>query len=172
MSFTRIAALIVSLDCSAQVLTVGREAQGHMSELSPGQKAVLVPALQDATGEHAPDILRSFTANMVPLSAKDAPAIIAISVEVGCGVNPNCEFLVFRQDGNKDVLILNDVAGGWDFNSSRHHGCRELVLTNYQGIHTVKSVWQFDGNRYCMTSQTDGATDPTQTRRAVNRCGK
>src|SRR5580658_458900 len=172
LSCTRIAALIISLGCSAQVFTVGRAGPGHMSELSPAQKAVLKTALQDATGEHTPDILRSFTVYAVPLSNKDAPAIIAISVDVGCGVNPNCEFLVFRQDKNKDILILNDVAGDWDFNSMRHHGYRDLVLTNYQGVHTVLSVWQFDGHRYCMTSQTDRSTDGTQTQRPVNGCGR
>jgi hypothetical protein len=171
LAFIRIAALIVPLGCSAQVYTVGRTGHGHMSELSPAQKAILTPALRDATGERTPDILRSFTVYAVPLSDQGAPAIIAISVDVGCGVNPNCEFLVFRQDGNKDILILNDVAGDWDFKSTRHHGYRDLVLTNYQGVHTVLSVWQFDGHRYCMTSQTDRSTDGTQTQRPVNGCG-
>jgi hypothetical protein len=170
LSFTRIAALIFSLGCSAQVFTVDRAGHGQMSELSSAQKAVLAPALQDATGEHTPDILRSFTVYAVPLSNKDAPAIVAISVEVGCGVNPNCEFLLFRQDGNKDTLILSDVAGDWDFNSTRHHGYRDLVLTNYQGVHTVLSVWQFDGHRYCMSSQTDRSSDGSQAQLPVSRC--
>jgi hypothetical protein len=171
-SFTRIAVLIISLGCSAQVFTVGRAGRGHMSELSPAQRAVLAPALQDATGEHAPDILQSFTVYAVPLSDKDAPSIVAISVDVGCGVNPNCEFLVFRQDGNKDILILNDVAGNWDFNSTRHHGYRDLALTNYQGVHTVLSIWQFNGHRYCMSSQSDRSSDGIQKQLPVNRCGK
>jgi hypothetical protein len=171
LSFTRIAALIFSLGCSAQVFTVGRAGHGRMSELSSAQKAVLAPALQDATGEHTPDILRSFTVYAVPLSNKDAPAIVAVSVDLGRGVHPNCEFLVFRQDGNKDILILSDVAGDWDFNSTRHHGYRDLVLTNYQGVHTVLSVWQFDGHRYCMRSQTDRSTDGTRAQLPVNRCG-
>ncbi|MGB6745003.1 MAG: hypothetical protein WBE38_15250 [Terracidiphilus sp.] len=170
LSFTRIAVLVVSLSCSAQVFTVGRAGHGHMSELSPEQKAILAPALQDVTGEHAPNILRSFTVYTVPLSRTDAPAIIAISVYVGCGVNPNCEFLVFRQDGDKDTLILQDVAGDWDLNSTRHHGYRDLVLTNYQGVRTVLSVWQFDGRRYCMSSQIERYSDGTQKQLPVNRC--
>jgi len=171
LSIARIAVVIVSLSCSAQVFTVGRTGHGHMSELSPKQKAILVPALREATGEHAPDILGSFTVYAVPLSHTDAPAIIAISVGMGCGVNPNCEFLIFRQDGSKDTLILQDVAGDWDMNGTRHHGYRDVVLTNYQGVHTVLSVWQFDGRRYCMSSQTDRSSDGTQKQLPVNRCG-
>jgi hypothetical protein len=168
--FTRIAAPMVSLSCSAQVFTVGRAGHGRMSELSPAQKAVLAPALQNATGEQTPDILRSFTVFAVPLSNNDSPAIIAISVKVGCGVNPNCEFLVFRQHGNKDIPILSDVAGDWDFNSTRHHGYLDLTLTNYQGVHRVLSIWQFDGNQYCMTSRTDRSSDGTQKKLLVNHC--
>ena len=171
MYLTRIAVLTVSLVSSAQVLTVGKAGHSSMSKLSPAQKAVLAPALRHATGNHTTNILRSFTVYEVPLSDKEPPAIIAISVDVGCGVNPNCEFLVFRQLGEKDVPILNDVAGDWDFKSTRHHGYRDLVLTNYQGVHAVLSVWQYDGHRYCMSSQTDRANDGSQTQLSVNRCG-
>jgi hypothetical protein len=172
VSFAQIATLIVSLGWAAQVFTVDREGHGHGSELSSAQKAVLAPALQDATGEHTPNILGSFTAWAVPLSYKDSPAIIAISVESGCGVHPNCPFLVFRQKDNRDVPILIDVAGDWDFTSVFHHGYRDLRLTNYQGVHTVFSVWQFNGQRYCMSSQTDRSSDGTQTRLPVTRCKK
>lgn len=169
--FTRIAVLVAFLFSSAQVFTVGRAGHSHMSRLSSAQKAVLVPALQDATGDHTTNILHSFSVFQVPLSEKGPPAVIAISVDVGCGVNPNCEFLVFRQLGEKDVPILNDVAGDWDFKSTRHHGYRDLVLTNYQGVHAVLSVWQYDGHRYCMSSQTDRASDGSQTQLSVNCCG-
>lgn len=168
--FTQIAVLVVSLSCSAQVFTVGRTRHSHMSKLSPAQKAVLAPALRDATGDRTTNILGSFSVYEVPLSDKEPPAIIAISVGVGCGANPNCEFLVFRQLGKKDVPILNDVAGDWDFKSTRHHGYRDLVLTNYQGVHTIFSVWQYDGHRYCMSSQTIRASDGSQTQLPVNRC--
>lgn len=168
---TRIAVLVVFLFSSAQVFTVGSAGHSHMSKLSPAQKAVLAPALRDVTGHHTTNILRSFTVYEVPLSDKEPPAIIAISVDVGCGVNPNCEFIVFRQLGKKDVPILNDVAGDWDLKNTRHHGYRDLELTNYQGVHTVLSIWQYDGLRYCMSSQTDRATDGSQKQLPVNRCG-
>lgn len=169
--FTQIAVLVVTLFSFAQVFTVGASRHSHLSKLSLAQNAVLAPALRDATGDDAPNILRSFTVYEVPLSDTDPPAIVALSVDVGCGVNPNCEFLVFRQQGKKDVPILNDVAGDWDFKSTRHHGYRDLVLTNYQGVHTLTSVWQYDGQRYCMSSQMDRATDGSQTQLPVNRCG-
>ena len=168
---TRIAILITSLLSSAQILTVGNAGHPRVSRLSPAQTAALVPALQDATGDHTTNILRSFAVYEAPLSDTEPQAIIAISVGVGCGVNPNCEFLVFRQQGKKDVLILNAVAGDWDFKNTRHHGYRDLVLTNYQGVHTVVSVWRYDGHRYCMSSQMDRATDGSQTRLPVSRCG-
>ena len=104
----------------------------------------------------------------VPLSNNDSPAIIAISVNAGCGVNPNCEFLVFRQHENKDILILSGVAVDWDFNSTRHHGYHDLTLTNYQGVHRVLSVWQFDGHQYCLTSQTDRSSDGAERKLPVN----
>ena len=171
MYFTRLAVLIVSLFSFAQVFTVGRTAHSGLSKLSPAQKAVLAPALRDATGDHATNIFRSFTVYEVALSNTDSPAIVALSVDVGCGVNPNCEFLVFRQQGKQDVPILNDAAGDWDFTSTRHHGYRDLVLTNYQGVHTIVSIWQYDGHRYCMSSQMDRASDGIQTQLPVNRCG-
>ncbi|HUN83516.1 MAG TPA: hypothetical protein VMU48_04015 [Terracidiphilus sp.] len=170
MYFTRIA-ILISLLSSAQILTVGNGGHPQVSKLSSAQKAVLVPALRDATGDHATNILRSFTVYEAPLSDTEPPAIIAISVDVGCGVSPNCEFLVFRQQGKKDVPILNDVAGDWDLKNTRHHGYRDLVLTNYQGVHTVVSIWQYDGHRYCMSSQMDRATDGSQAQLPVNRCG-
>lgn len=170
MYCTQIAVLVVSLLVSAQVFTVGRAGHSHVSKLSPAQKAVLAPALRDATGDQTTNILASFTVYEVPLADKEPPAIIAISVEVGCGANPNCEFLVFRQLGKKDIPILNDVAGDWDFKSTRHHGYRDLVLTNYQGVHTVLSLWQYDGHRYCMSSQTDRTSDGSQMQLPVNRC--
>jgi len=170
MYFTRIA-ILISLLSSAQILTVGNGGHPQVSKLSPAQKAVLAPALRDATGDQARNILRSFTVYEAKLSDTEPPAIIAISVDVGCGVNPNCEFLVFRQQGKKDVPILNDVAGGWDLKDTRHHGYRDLVLTNYQGVHTVVSIWQYDGHRYCMSSQVDRATDGSQAQLPLNRCG-
>jgi len=170
MYFTRIA-ILISLLSSAQILTVGNGGHPQVSKLSLAQKAVLVPALRDATGDQATNILRSFTVYEAQLSDTEPPAIIAISVDVGCGVHPNCEFLVFRQQGKKDVPILNDVAGDWDLKDTRHHGYRDLVLTNYQGVHTVVSVWQYDGHRYCMSSQVDRATDGSQAQLPVNRCG-
>lgn len=141
-----------------------------MPELSPAQKAVLAPALQNATGERTPDILRSFTVFTVPLSNDDSPAILAISVNAGCGVNPNCEFLVSRQHENKDILILSDVAGDRDFKSTRHHGYHDLTLTNYQGVHRPLSVWRFDGHQYCLTSQTDRSSDGAEKKLPVNHC--
>jgi hypothetical protein len=171
MYSTRIALFVVSLLSGGQIYTVGKGGHPQVSQLSHAQKAVLVPALQDATGDHRTDILRSFTVFEAPLSNTEPAAIIAISVSVGCGVDPNCEFLVFRQRGKKDVPILNDVAGDWDLKNTRHHGYRDLVLTNYQGMHTAVSVWQYDGRRYCMSSKIDRATDGSKTELPVTRCG-
>jgi hypothetical protein len=71
----------ISSYCYAQVFTVGRA--GHMSKLSAAQKAVLAPALRNATGDRTTNIFGSFSVYEVPLSAKEPPAIIVISVGVG-----------------------------------------------------------------------------------------
>jgi hypothetical protein len=131
--------------------------------LSAKERAMLLPALQAATGAQQADLLRSFTVFELPLAAKGEPAIVAIS-RIDCGVHPNCGFFVFRQQNSVDVPILNSVAGDWDTKDSRHHGYRDIVLTNYQGVRKVIATWQFDGKRYRVNACVEQAANGTQQR--------
>jgi len=145
--------LVVALATPArlpQIVTVAPDGATRISRLSAAQKAILLPAIQDATGDHSPDLLQAYSVFPEPLTAKGPPAILAISTKVGCGVNPNCIFLVFRQEHDKDVLILDSVAGAYALKENGHHGYRDIVLTNYMGIHSEVDRWCYDGRQYRM----------------------
>ena len=165
-----IAALLFGMLAVGQVLTVGPGGRVHRtSALTKSERAILLPALQDSVGDHNPDLLASFSIFEEPLSRTGIQAIIAISVK-NCGVHGNCPFLVFRQKGSVDVPILNSVAGDWDLKDTRHHTYRDIVLTNYQGIHQVITTWQFDGQTY-RVSTCIGRTANTQKKLPVSECG-
>jgi hypothetical protein len=166
------AMLTVTAACLSQVLTVGPDGKTQTSTLSATQKAILLPALQDVTGEHRPDLLQSFTVFSVPLAEKGPSAIFAISANVGCGAtHPNCAFIIFRQEASGDIPILDAAAGDYDLESHRHMGYRDIVLKNYQGIHTKVSLWQYDGRQYRVHTCTDETSQGSQTKVPADRCG-
>jgi hypothetical protein len=164
-----IAGLIIACGCAAQVLTVGPGGKNQISSLTEKQKATLLTALQDATGEDRPDLLREYTVFPEPLAKQGPPAIIAISSHMGA--NADSSYLIFRQQGDSDVPILDSVAGDYDLRDSRHHGYLDIVLTNYQGVHWIVSVWQFDGQQYRVSKCTEKSTDGTQKERPASQCG-
>lgn len=170
-----VVALLFATACIPQVLTIDpRGIPQSSTPLSKAAKAALLPALQGATGEHRPDLLRDFSAFAEPLALKGPPAIIAISnsVKSGCGYgNPNCIFLVFRQTRNADVLILDSVAGDFNFRDSRHNGYRDNILTNYQGMRSVVSVWRYDGRRYAVHDCTEKTSGGGETALEPDKCG-
>jgi hypothetical protein len=86
-------------------------------------------------------------------------------------VNPNSSFLIFQQFATTDTPILDSVAGDYDLADSRHHGYLDVILTNYQGIHSLVSVWQFDGQRYRVTKCTEKTSDGTQKEIPASQCG-
>ncbi len=164
--------LLLAATCLSQVLTVAPNGKSRTVGLTEEQKAILLPALQNATGDHSPNLLNTYTAFPEPLAKKELPAIIAISVVVGCGAShPNCIFLVFRQENGNDIPILNSVAGDYDLQDSRHHGYRDIVLKNYQGIHTMISQWQYDGTQYHVHTCEDSTSDGKHQNAPLNQCG-
>lgn len=166
-----IAMLTLTAACLSQVLTVGSDGKTQTSTLSPAQKAILLPALQDATGEHGPDLLQFFTVFSVPLAEKGAAAIFAIAANARCGgAHSNCIFLVFRQEAGGDIPILNAAAGDYDLESHRHMGYRDIVLKNYQGVHTMVSIWQYDGRKYRVHACTDETSQGTRKRVPADQC--
>jgi hypothetical protein len=165
-------AVLLSLHSPSQILTVAPDGTTRTSNLSRAEKTVLLPALQSATGESAANLLQSFTIFPEPLAEKGPDAIFAISVNLGCGAaHPNCMFLVFNQENGKDSLILNGVAGEYEIGSGRHNGYRDIVLKNYQGVHTMTSRWQYDGARYRVTTCIDEGSDGSRKQAPRKQCG-
>ncbi len=167
-----IAALAMSgLFAVAQVLTVSPDAHVRASTgLTKSEQARLLPALQSATGDDRPDLLNSFRAYKESLAKTGTPAIIAISAK-DCGVHSNCPFLVLLQHGSADVLILNSVAGDWNLKDTRHHGFRDIILTNYQGIRQLVSTWLYDGQSYRVSACMDRTSDGAQHETPAVQCG-
>jgi hypothetical protein len=164
------AALVLAMLPPAQVFTAGHIEQ-QARKPSPAQQKALLSAVQNATGEHSPNLLEDFSVFAGQLAETGPPAIFATSENFGCGVHPNCIFLVFRPESGNDVPILNTVPGAYDLLSSRHSGYRDLVLQNYQGIHTMVSVWRYDGRQYRIYACTDETSEGTQNRVPIDRCG-
>lgn len=167
---TIFALLMIGVLSGAQVLTVGPNGHSRwQSKLTEKERALLVPALQSATGEYGPGLLKLYTAFEVPLSRTGAPGIVAISDEIS--PQGNSAFLVFRQKSAAYVPILNTVAGAWDLKDTRHQGYRDIVLTNYQGVQQMISTWEFDGRQYHVTGCIQRTTDGAQREQPLNRCG-
>jgi hypothetical protein len=165
------AAFLMGISSGAQVLTISPIDHARWtSKLTENERLILLPALQEATGEHNADVLKLFSAFEVPLSKADAPVIVATSIK-DCGNHGNCEFLVFRKQTAAYVPILDSIAGDWDLKDTRHHGYRDIVLTDYQGAHWIISTWEYDGRRYHVSACTERTTDGTQDQKPLRVCG-
>lgn len=168
---TIFAAVVMGISSRAQVLTISPNDHARWtSKLTENDRILLLPALQDATGEHNADVLKLFSAFKVPLSKADAPVIVATSIK-DCGMHGNCEFLVFRKQAAVYVPILDSIAGDWDLKDTRHHGYRDIDLTDYQGAHWIISTWEYGGRRYHVSACIERATDGTQDQKPLEQCG-
>jgi hypothetical protein len=164
-----LAALALARGGATQVLTVKPDGAVHTTALTPRQEAILATALEGATGEAGPNLLSEYQAFPLPLGPGNAAAIVAISMHYGA--NADSAFMIFRQEKDQDVLILNSVAGDYDFRDVRHHGYRDMVLTNYMGVHQMVSVWRFDGEHYQVARCTEKTAGGPDSELPPGRCG-
>jgi hypothetical protein len=174
MQFGRIgvlpALLLLAASSLSQVTTIGRNGKVRISSLSKTQRAVLLPALEAATGEHRSNLLDDFEVFPEPLGSKGASAIFAISAGYGCGEHNNCPFLIFREGHDRDEPILSSVAGDYDILGSRHLGYRDISLTNFHGVTTLTSHWEYDGQEYRIQSCTERTTDGRRSALPASNC--
>lgn len=173
MTQTIAAKFLMGIFLGAQVLVIPSNSRQHWewnpSKLTEKERRLFVPALQDATGIRNPDILATFSLFKVPLSRTGTLATIAISLR-DCGAHRNCSFLVFQRSASAYVSILDSVAGDWTLKDARHHGYRDIVLTNYQGVSRMVSTWDFDGKRYRVSGCIE-VTDGAQDEKPLKFCG-
>lgn len=167
---TVVALLLLAFPAAPQVLTVGRDGRTRPSAtLTAREKAVLLPALRDATGDASAN-LASFSVFQEPLSNTGTPAIVAISLK-DCGAHHDCPFLVFRKAGSVEIPLLSSVAGDWDLKETRHHGYRDIALTNYEGVQKLVYIWRFDGHKYRVSACTDRTADGAPQSLPLSQCG-
>lgn len=143
---------------TAQVLIVGPKGPVGWDRLSSHEMGRLAEAL----GEPRKSVLQDYTVYHEPLAETGPESIIAVSTHFGA--NPNSGFLVFRQTPRRDVLILFAAAGDWKILASRHHQYRDLVLTEYEGVHRFVTRLQFDGQQYRAATCTEFTQEGAESR--------